>query len=357
MTLRGNPAVLVPRDATRETQDVIKNIARRLAAIEAAVNLLPTPAQHSAGGLTAVDLAYQEFVDRGIVRNSAGDNAVIPVFTATSAGLVPAPLTEQLDRFLRDDGTWVEVGAGSFNPDDEVYADIIRFSLVGGQGTTHQGAGGLALTGWTLNNPQGNTGPMLISGDPIVGRRLYTSYGTGASWGARTTSTVVPMKIGANGVGDFLIVLDFSRQINQAWDGQFFVGASSGTLSNPIETHAADFVGFMRPSTLGNYHTAVRAASGSTSLVDTGIGLGANDGSVSYRFVVAATGVSVLFRIYQFNGSTNRYDILLYESTITSGLPITAPSPGSLALSPVFGGPSAQNVNVSVRRFSGWARM
>jgi hypothetical protein len=257
----------------------------------------------------------------------------IPIYQGGNAGIVIPPS-----------------GGGSvFNPNDEINADISRFYLRGGQGAQFVGAGGLTLTGWTVNNADANNTPDAASIYNLY-RRLVTAFNTNSSWGARTTTTIAPVKIGQNGVGDFSIVLDFGRLPNQLWDGQFFTGASSGSLSAPIESHATDYVGFMRPSTLGNYHTAIRVNSGSPVLVDTGVGLGANDGSVVYRFVVSSNNGQVTFTILSYNGTTSRFDVVEYTSTVTSGLP-------TVTLTPIFGGTAAQSLSVGVQRFVGWARL
>lgn len=256
----------------------------------------------------------------------------IPIYQGGNAGIVIPPS-----------------GGGSvFNPNDEINADISRFYLRGGSGASFVGNGGLTLTGWNTNNVSGNNPP--AAGSANVRLRLNTAFNTFATWGAYTTTTISPVKIGGSGYGDFSVVLDFGRYQNQAWDGQFFTGASAGTLSDPIESHATDYVGFMRPSTLGNYHTAIRVNSGSPVLVDTGVGLGANDGSVVYRFVVESTNGAVTFTILSYNGTTNRFDIVAYTATVTTGLP-------TVTLAPIFGGTTAQNLDVAVQRFVGWARL
>jgi hypothetical protein len=257
----------------------------------------------------------------------------IPIYQGGNAGIVIPPS-----------------GGGSvFNPNDEINADISRFYLLGGQGAQFVGAGGLTLTGWTVNNADGNNAPNAASSFTQA-RRLVTTFNTNSFWGARATTTIAPVKIGQNGIGDFSIVLDFCRLPNQLWDGQFFTGASSGSLSAPIESHATDYVGFMRPSALGNYHTAIRVGSATPTLVDTGIGLGATNGSTIYRFVVSSNNGQVTFIILSYNGTTNRFDVVEYTSTVTSGLP-------TVTLAPTFGGTAAQNLSVGVQRFVGWARL
>jgi hypothetical protein len=302
-----------------------------------------------------VDLGYSADATAGTVSNTGGTGFVVPTFTRQNAGLVPAPITGTDTRFLREDGTWQTAG-GTFDPNDEVFADIVRFNIWGGSGAGIFVAAGVTAAGYTPANVNGNNSP--FGAATVLGRRLHTRYSSNAAWGVRTTTTALPCKIGNNvglgtGLGDFLIVFDFGiTDAPSAWDGQLFVGASDGNpATSPIETFTNNYCGFMRPQALGNYRVAYRSAGGAQTLVDTGINRGVLDGSLVRRFVIYAFGGNVTFEIWNYTAATNRFDERIYTNTVTSGLP-------TVAMSPQFGGPTAQNTTAfSVQSFRGWVRL
>jgi hypothetical protein len=93
--LTGKPSVNLPRQATRELQDSITAIRERLRLADAEVNALSSrvaalPTSSGTSGATEVNLGYVAATDRGVVTNSAGNDATIPLFSETRAGLVPA---------------------------------------------------------------------------------------------------------------------------------------------------------------------------------------------------------------------------------------------------------------------------
>lgn len=64
---------------------------------------------------TPVDLGYTPDATSGTVTNSDGTDAVIPQFTTSDAGLVPAPVTTGATRYLREDQTWQVPPSGGVN--------------------------------------------------------------------------------------------------------------------------------------------------------------------------------------------------------------------------------------------------
>lgn len=223
------------------------------------------------GGVPEVDLGYTPALTQGTVTNTGGDPAVLPVFSAAAAGLVPAPVTVDEARFLRDDGDWVKL---EFN---EVLFRGYWYSKVSGWATDtptdYGGPSYSSLTGTLVSPPAYSESTPFLS-VPKAMRSVNTS-GASAGWSIGIGSAVSgPRFCSAAGSGGFFLKMLFGTGQTVAPSGQITLHAGPRqTPSNfpssttDLTTSARAWFGIYKQTTDTNFRLGYKAA-GTTSITD-----------------------------------------------------------------------------------------